>query len=198
MSKTRQLADLEDQFTHLANSEGMDLRDTFVYYDGNPDAAIVIVGEAPGEEEESAGLPFVGAAGRLLKDALIECGYRKRMVYITNILKFRPATKKGVGNRPPKWREIRPFRKMLLKELGIVAPRVVICLGGSALRGVLGMEDLKIGQEISNVYDMRGMLVAGTYHPSYAMRTGGRDSFAYRTMKETLAWAAKEARKEKG
>src|ERR1700733_14789664 len=95
-----------------------------VFGDGNLDAEIVFIGEAPGKNEDEQGLPFVGAAGKFLNEMLAAAGLERRDVYITNIVKYRPP-----NNRDPLPEEKKAFWPYLLKQLQIIEPKVVITLG---------------------------------------------------------------------
>src|SRR6185437_1479080 len=97
---------------------------TLVIGDGNLDAEIVFIGEAPGKNEDEQGLPFVGAAGKFLNEMLAEAGMTRGDVYITNIVKYRPP-----NNRDPLPEEKKAFWPYLLKQLQIIQPKVVITLG---------------------------------------------------------------------
>ena len=125
MSQTDELAKLRDEI--IAKRVCPHLRDTatqLVMGDGNPDADIVFIGEAPGKKEDEQGLPFVGASGRFLNEMLAAAGMNRADVYITNIVKYRPP-----NNRDPSPEEKREFWPYLMRQLEIINPRVVITLG---------------------------------------------------------------------
>ncbi len=109
--------------------------------EGNPGAVLMLVGEAPGAQEEKAGRPFVGAAGKNLDAFFAGVGLRREALYITNAVKFRPTQPGKAGrvkNRTPSPREVAAFRPWLLAEIEAVRPRVIATLGNTALRAVTG------------------------------------------------------------
>lgn len=127
--------------------------------------AVVLVGEAPGREEEKARAPFVGPAGQNL-DALLETiGLSRERIFITNLIKYRPLTAAG-GNRNPTRSESRAALPYLRRELQILDPAVVVCLGLSAARALLENPDLKMGHANGKLFDKDGLQIFVTYHPS--------------------------------
>ncbi len=142
--------------------------------DGNPYSPVVFVGEAPGEEEDRQGRPFVGRAGQLLNRLIKEVlGMEREEVYITNVCKCRPP-----GNRKPTPIEMRACSPYLRKEIEIIKPRVICCLGATAGEGVLG-KSLKItkvrGQVFPYPFNPR-IKVFLTYHPAYVLRNPREES----------------------
>ncbi|MEQ1750769.1 MAG: uracil-DNA glycosylase [Prosthecobacter sp.] len=146
------------------------LRDIMVFAVGNPDAQIMLIGEAPGYEEEQKREPFVGPAGQKLTGILTAMGLQRSDVYISNICKFRPATAgdQGTSNRAPTDVEMAACQPFILTEISIVAPRVIIALGATACKG------LGIGEGVTRLrgkfYDVQGIPTMVTYHPSYILR----------------------------
>jgi DNA polymerase len=144
----------------------------YVFGDGNPDSLVVFVGEAPGEEEDRQKKPFVGRAGRYLNEKLQEVGLRREDVYITNVVKSRPP-----GNRKPTKDEMMGCLPYLRKEIEIIKPKLIVCLGSTALEGLLG-KNLPItryrGQVFEYPYD-RNIKVFLTYHPAYVLRNPQAD-----------------------
>jgi uracil-DNA glycosylase family 4 len=135
-----------------------------VFGDGNPAAALMFIGEAPGAEEDLQGLPFVGAAGQLLNRLLSKLGLRRDQVYITNVVKSRPP-----GNREPEADEIEACLPFLLKQIKAVRPRVIVTLGRVATQAVLGTkEPLTRLRGRWQRYDH--VRVMPTFHPSYLLR----------------------------
>jgi uracil-DNA glycosylase family 4 len=132
---------------------------------------IVLVGEAPGLDEDVNGRPFVGQAGKLLERALQACGLLRQDVYILNCLKCRPDTPGGVGNRPPTRLEMAACLPYLYAQLKILEPAVVVALGGTALEG-LGV-DAKISEARGKVLRSRPWAIVPTWHPAYVLRSGG-------------------------
>ena len=138
--------------------------------DGNPDADVVFIGEAPGEKEDIQGRPFVGAAGKLLSTLLESVGMERSDVYITNIVKYRP-----LDNRDPSTAEKAEFWPYLEEELRIVNPKLIITLGRHSMNNFL--PDAKIstihGQLQRITFDSRELGLLPLFHPAYALFNGG-------------------------
>ncbi len=120
----------------------------YVFGDGDPEARIVLVGEAPGEQETLLGKPFVGRAGKNLDEFLRVTGLGRGELYITNVVKFRPvrpSSGQRVSNRPPTREEIGLFLPWLKRELALLEPSIIVTLGNVPLRAVSG-RSLTIGQ----------------------------------------------------
>lgn len=148
--------------------------------DGNPDADIVFIGEAPGKNEDEQGKPFVGAAGRFLNEMLAAAGMDRGDVYITNIVKYRPP-----NNRDPSPEEKAAFLPYLLRQLEIIDPKAIVTLGRHSMEYFL--PDAKISQIHGHavrkkvVYHDKAehdWLIIPLYHPAAALYNGG--------MKQTL------------
>ncbi|WP_333985664.1 UdgX family uracil-DNA binding protein [Burkholderia orbicola] len=168
---------------------------------GPVDAPIMLVGEQPGDQEDRAGLPFVGAAGRMLDRALDEAGIERAHVYLTNAVKhfkWEPRGKRRL-HKTPAQREVAACRYWLERELQAVQPRVVVALGATALRAVLQDNDATLERTRAPVRTEDGRLVVATYHPSYVLRTRGADSreHAYRTLVDALRTASRLARERR-
>lgn len=140
-----------------------------VFGEGNPCARLVFVGEAPGEEEDRQGRPFVGRAGQLLNRMISAMGLRREEVYITNVLKTRPP-----GNATPTLEESRLCAPYLFEQLAIIGPEVVVSLGLPATRVLLGCSDsmsrLRGHWAETELPDGRRIPVMPTYHPAYLLR----------------------------
>lgn len=150
-----------------------DLRETatqLVLGDGNPDAKIVFIGEAPGKAEDEQGLPFVGASGRFLNEMLASAGLERKDVYITNIVKYRPP-----NNRDPLPEEKKEFWPYLLRQIEIIQPRVIITLGRHS--GAYFIPDLTISRDHGHArkvkYHDGEYLIIPLYHPAAALYNGG-------------------------
>jgi uracil-DNA glycosylase len=137
--------------------------------DGNLNAEIVFIGEAPGKNEDEQGLPFVGAAGKFLNEMLTAAGLERSDVYITNIVKYRPP-----NNRDPLPEEKKAFWPYLLKQLQIIQPKVVITLGRHSMEYFL--PDMKISQihgEAKRIqFGDDKLVVVPLYHPAAALYNG--------------------------
>lgn len=171
MSKSAQLDMLRDDILAADVCAHLRMAATqLVMGDGNPDADIVFIGEAPGQKEDEQGIPFVGAAGKFLNEMLEVAGMKREDVYITNIVKYRPP-----GNRDPEPEEKRAFWPYLMRQLEIIAPRVVITLGRHA--GACFIPDLRISRDHGHTrmvkYREFEFLVIPLYHPAAALYNGG-------------------------
>ena len=148
------------------------LRETMVFATGNPEADLMLVGEAPGAEEEKLKRPFVGPAGRKLDQIIHAMGLQRDDVYISNIVKFRPIKGdprfQGSANRKPTPNEMAVSVKFILSEIRIVQPKVIVALGGTASEGLLGLAG-SVGAMRNQFYDLNGIPVMVTYHPSYLL-----------------------------
>ncbi len=131
---------------------------------GNPHPQLLFIGEAPGEEEDRQGRPFVGRSGALLTRMLENLGLSRDEVFIANINKCRPP-----GNRPPAPRERETCMPFLERQIAVLRPRVIIVLGATALHGLLGVET-SISKARGTWHEYRGIPVMPTYHPSYLLR----------------------------
>lgn len=150
-------ADLEKTATQL------------VMGDGNPNADIVFIGEAPGQKEDEQGIPFVGAAGKFLNEMLTAAGLERSDIYITNIVKYRPP-----NNRDPLPEEKREFWPYLMRQLEIIKPKIVITLGRHS--GTAFIPDLVISRDHGHArtvkYHDYEFLVIPLYHPAAALYNG--------------------------
>lgn len=137
--------------------------------DGNVDADIVFIGEAPGKKEDERGLPFVGAAGKFLDKMLSEAGMKRRDVYITNIVKYRPP-----NNRDPLPKEKAAFLPYLLQQIQIIEPKIVITLGRHSMEYFLpGMKISQVhGKSMRILLGEEKMVVIPLYHPAAALYNG--------------------------
>jgi uracil-DNA glycosylase family 4 len=140
-------------------------RHSFVFGAGNVDAPLMIVGEAPGAEEDAQGLPFVGAAGQLLTTLLSSIGLdRRKDTFITNILKCRPPE-----NRTPESAEIASCLPLLYRQIEIMAPSMLLLLGRIAAHALLDKPD-SIAKLRGPLHSFRGILTLVTYHPAAILR----------------------------
>lgn len=139
-------------------------RQTVVFGFGNPDADLMLIGEAPGAEEDRQGLPFVGAAGELLTKIIQAIDTRREDIYITNILKCRPP-----GNRDPLPDEVAACRGYLERQIDLIQPKVIVALGKIAAQTLLGNES-PIGQMRGQWYRVKGIPAMVTYHPAALLR----------------------------
>jgi DNA polymerase len=133
--------------------------------DGNPNADIVFIGEAPGAEEDKQGLPFVGRAGQFLNEMLSGIGLNRKDVYITNIVKYRPP-----NNRDPEPEEIAIFMPYLFKQLAIIQPSLVVTLGRHSM--AVFLPDFRISEIHGQPKRKQGLVYLPLYHPAAALYNG--------------------------
>lgn len=165
-----------------------------VFGEGPADAAVLIVGEVPGDQEDRQGHPFVGPAGRLLDKALAEAGIDRAQVYVTNAVKhfkFKPAErgKRRIHQKPGRT-EVVACRPWLVAELDTVRPDLVVLLGATAAQSLLGTR-FKVTQERGKVVELpdRQERAVATVHPSSVLRSDDREA-AYRDLVSDLRSAA--------
>lgn len=139
-------------------------RNKVVFGAGNSDADLMLIGEAPGAEEDRQGLPFVGAAGELLTRILTAIEMRREDVYIANILKCRPP-----GNRDPQPDEVSSCRGYLERQIELIQPKIIVALGRIAAQTLLG-NDTPIGRMRGQWYRVMGIPAMVTYHPAALLR----------------------------
>lgn len=148
------------------------LRETVVFACGNTNARLMLIGEAPGAEEERLKEPFVGPAGQLLDKILQGMGFKREDVYISNIVKFRPqvggSQNQGNGNRKPNQEEIKACLKYIMAEIDVVQPDVIVALGGTAANALLG-GNTPVGKLRMQSHSLKGIPLVVTYHPSYLL-----------------------------
>ncbi len=139
-------------------------RTNLVFGEGSPKARLVFVGEGPGREEDLAGRPFVGEAGRLLNKIIQAMGLKREQVYICNVVKCRPPK-----NRDPEEDEIEACISFLKKQLSLIRPDVICTLGRVAAQCLLGAE-FKITRERGKWHSVMDTPLMPTYHPGYLLR----------------------------
>jgi DNA polymerase len=145
-------------------------RKNVVFGVGNPEATIMFVGEAPGEDEDLQGEPFVGRAGQLLTKMIAAMGLDRNQVYIANILKCRPDMPLGsTGNRKPTGEEMDTCLPYLRAQIDVIQPQVMVALGATALEGLLGPVG-GISKMRGKFLEYRGIPLMPTFHPSYLLR----------------------------
>ncbi len=141
-------------------------RTQVVFSDGAVDARLVVVGEAPGANEDATGLPFVGAAGKYLDLLLRSVGLsREETVYICNVIKCRPP-----GNRNPLPDEIEACAPFLQKQLELIRPEVLLAVGSFAAQSLTGRESVALGKLRGEVHAYGGVPLVCTYHPAALLR----------------------------
>ncbi len=153
-----------------------------VWSEGDVNAQVMIIGQGPGEQESKAGRPFVGPAGRLLDEALAAVGIDRRRLWITNALKHWSTTvneRGNVVNRAPRISELNACRVWWENEVGIVQPRVIVCIGGPAAQAVID-KNFKITQQRGQWFaGLGGADTIATFHPAYLLRLRSNDADAF-------------------
>jgi len=139
-------------------------RNKFVFGVGNPNATVMLIGEGPGADEDMQGEPFVGRAGKLLNDILKAINFEREEVYIANIVKCRPP-----GNRNPLPDEIEMCFPYLEKQIELIKPKLILCLGLIAASSLLKTK-LALGKLRGNVYEYKNIQTMVTYHPAALLR----------------------------
>ena len=180
ISRAKTLADLESM---LRRFEGCGLKATsknLCFYRGAERARLMIIGEAPGRDEDLEGKPFVGRAGKLLDKMLSAIELDENDVHITNIVYWRPP-----GNRTPTPQEALACRPFLERQVALVAPEIILALGGAAAKQILDMTDgiMRIRGKWRTL-DLGGYAARGiaTLHPAYLLRTPAAKGMAWRDL----------------
>jgi DNA polymerase len=154
-----------------------------VFADGAPDARIMLVGEAPGADEDRIGRPFVGRAGQLLDRMLGSIGLDRTKVYIANVVAWRPP-----GNRTPTLQETTICLPFMMRQIALVNPRWLVCLGGSATQTLLGTkEGITRARGVWREYaseDGRVIPALPMFHPAYLLRTPGAKRWAWADLRK--------------
>jgi len=158
------LKDLHDLICTCVKCPLGHTRTKFVFGTGNPAATLMIVGEAPGADEDAQGEPFVGRAGQLLNKILEAIGFKREDVYICNILKCRPP-----GNRKPLAEEVDLCIPYLRKQIALVRPRVILALGLTAAENLLATTE-SLGRLRGRILEYEGTPLMVTYHPAALLR----------------------------
>jgi uracil-DNA glycosylase len=139
-------------------------RTHFVFGVGNPNADVMVVGEGPGAEEDAQGEPFVGRAGKLLNEILKAINFKREEVYIANVVKSRPP-----GNRTPTAEEMEACVPYLKKQIDLIKPKLILCLGLTAAQGLLKKRE-SLTSLRGQLFEYRGAKVMVTYHPAALLR----------------------------
>ena len=170
--KVSAMDQLRDEISSLKKSpELLTSGARLVFGVGTVDADLMFVGEAPGEDEDREGEPFVGKAGQLLMKIIQATGLDREKVYIANVLKYRPDTPgKSFGNRKPRPDEIESWFPFLMRQIEIIQPKIIVGLGATAVEGLLGHMSTGITRLRGNWQSYRSVPVMPTFHPSYLLR----------------------------
>jgi DNA polymerase len=174
-------ATLDELRAILEKFEGCALRKTakqLVFADGNPQARVMFVGEAPGRDEDIEGLPFVGRSGKLLDRMMAAIGLDRKSAYIANIIPWRPP-----GNRTPTPQEAAICLPFIQRQIELADPDVLVCLGGPSSQALLGVKDgikKTRGRWFTYNTGKREIRAIATFHPAYLLRSPLEKRFAWR------------------
>jgi DNA polymerase len=180
-SEPLELTRLQEQLQGCTRCPLSRQRSQVVFGVGNPDAALVLVGEAPGREEDRQGIPFVGEAGRLLDRILAAMNLSREQVYICNLIKCRPP-----GNRDPQPEEIACCEPFLKQQLALIRPQLIVALGRFATQALL-RTTAPIGTLRGNWHEYEGIPLMPTFHPAYLLRNPAGKREVWEDMKQVMA-----------
>ena len=155
-----------------------DGRTNLVFGVGNEQAKLMLIGEGPGEQEDLQGVPFVGPAGKLLDNMLEMIDLDRSQVYIANMVKCRPP-----HNRDPRPDEMDACRRWLDRQIALVNPKLIVCLGRIAAKALI-REDFRITREHGQWFDLGGRKALATFHPSALLRDPARRPDAFMDLRE--------------
>ena len=156
-------------------------RHTIVFGDGHPKAELVFVGEGPGADEDAQGLPFVGRAGKLLTQMVEAMGLQRKDVYICNVVKCRPPE-----NRTPEEDEVATCSPFLVRQLEVISPKVIVCLGAVAFKTLM-KTNRGISQYRGQWLEYRNSKLLATYHPAYLLRNPNAKGEVWKDLQKVMA-----------
>jgi DNA polymerase len=156
-------------------------RNKIVFGQGNPRAELVFIGEGPGHDEDMQGLAFVGRAGKLLTQMIEAMGLTREQVYICNVVKCRPPE-----NRRPEDDEVATCSPYLYRQLDVIAPKAIVCLGGTAAQTLLKTKD-SISRFRGVWFDFRNTKLLATYHPAYLLRNPNAKGEVWKDLQKVMA-----------
>lgn len=175
-------------------------RKVLVFGEGRVGAPVMMIGEAPGEQESLQGRPFVGKAGKNLDAFLAEAGMDRSALYVTNVVKFRPTKISAAGrtvNRPPTQEEIKLFLPWLLREIELVDPKTIITLGNVPLKALTGRGSV-IGELHGRFIDWQGRQLFAMYHPASVIYNPSLKAVYSRDIAAFACRYGEESEKERG
>ena len=179
--KAERLKILKKSITNLKNCDLKKQAKNIVFCDGNPKSKIMLIGEAPGANEDEEGLPFVGRAGILLDKMLASINLDRKKVYISNIINYRPPE-----NRKPTDQEIKKYLPYITKHIEIINPKILVLLGSTAMNALVG-DDVVIskmrGKWIEKKFGNCKTSVIITFHPAFLMRQPAQKKMAWLDLK---------------
>ncbi len=185
-SRARRLDDIREELGDCRRCDLHRTRKNLVFGEGSPEAELVFVGEAPGEQEDIQGRPFVGRAGQLLTRIIEAMGLTRADVYICNILKCRPP-----GNRNPRPEEIQVCEPFLIQQLQSIRPKVICAMGTFAAKTLLKTE-MPISKMRGRFHTYQGIELMPTYHPAYLLRNPGGKKLVWSDMQMIMELLGKK------
>ena len=179
--KAKNLDKLKKSILSLNNCDLKRQAKNIVFSDGNPNSKIMLIGEAPGANEDEEGLPFVGRAGALLDKMLAAIDLDRKKVYISNIINYRPP-----DNRRPTDEEIKRYLPFITKHIEIISPKILVLLGSTAMNALIGNEVVisqMRGKWIEKKFGNCKTSVIITFHPAFLMRQPAQKKMAWIDLK---------------
>lgn len=184
LPKNKLSESLTDIRTELGDCQRCKLcktRQNIVFGVGDPHAELMFIGEGPGADEDEKGEPFVGRAGQLLTKIIEAMGLTRNDVYINNIVMCRPP-----DNRVPELDEVAACKPYLMRRIEAVNPKVIVCLGATAVKNLLERDDIQITKLRGTWIDWHGRKLMPTFHPAFLLRNPNMKAPLWEDMKEVL------------
>ena len=181
LDKAENLSNLKKSILSLKNCDLKKRAKNIVFGDGNPNSKVMLVGEAPGANEDEEGLPFVGRAGALLDKMLAAIDLDRKKIYISNIINYRPP-----DNRRPTDEEIKRYLPFITKHIEIISPKILVLLGSTAMNALIGNEVViskMRGKWIEKKFGNCKTSVIITFHPAFLMRQPAQKKMAWIDLK---------------
>ncbi len=181
VDKASNLERLKESINDIKNCSLKTNAKNMVFSDGNPKSKIMMIGEAPGANEDMEGLPFVGRAGALLDKMLAAISLDRKKVYISNIVNYRPP-----DNRRPTEEEVKRYLPFIIKHIEIINPKIVVLLGSTAMNALIGNEVViskMRGKWIEKKFGNCRTSVIITFHPAFLMRQPAQKKMAWIDLK---------------
>lgn len=160
-----QLNNLKKEALECKNCELFKTRNKIVFSDGCENAPIMFIGEAPGQNEDETGIPFIGRAGQLLRKFLFEIGIKQDDIYIANTIKCRPPK-----NRKPTSKEKSACKHFLDKQIELINPKIIVLVGSTALESFIADKKLTITKARGKIFEINNRKFIPIFHPSYLLR----------------------------
>ena len=176
------LNDLKEKIQNIDNCDLKNNAKQIVFSDGDSNSPIMIVGEGPGQKEDELGKPFVGDAGQLLNKMFAAINIKRKSVYITNVVYYRPP-----NNRKPEPAEINRYSEFLREHISIIDPKILILMGSTAMEALFGSK-IKITKERGVwkevIINNKTYIVMITFHPAYLLRQADQKKYSWVDLKE--------------